>query len=945
SKSKTIKTPGTNTLRVSVACDRCRKKKIRCFYDDEGEDESMESTDRYSPHGSESDTDGKRQCSNCKAVGLDCIFTDKLARKAFPRGYTESLEERVRELEFQNKKMKKLLSLKEQQQRMDPPSELKPAVDRSYTKEKNQEPDNGLKLNDENLNLLNNQKGIKSVEEHLHDETCNCGNFPHSVHNRPVSIAGSVDIDKGELSDDDASLYSASFSDNFHYTKNADDLRNRYGYNSFEQVNAPGAAAAISLQNKLRTKNFLNLASLIATSIPRSTEETLFIPTLLAKIVSVHGFNSKAPFLTARSIALLKEAYNEQNRYNQFPITFKSVNFNQLSQQDSIQFFQNLNLPNHMNLDLCITLFFDTWNTTTPILNKTIFMTNYLKFNKSREQNFMDGAMYGLEKFGEMLIIITTLVMLSQERNNINNNEQDKNSSNSEILQFYDHLIKQFIQSNLNSICSIPSLQTTTMELLFCLTTGDLNTSYELRGKMITMSQQLRLHRCPSAVLGSSGSNVSKLQQGERRILFWCIYTLDSFSALILGVPRLLKDYEIECALPSSSSTEEKGDDTDKINLITFNNTQLSLVGKVRDSALSVMRYAKVLGSIVDTIFRRSNTNSHNNNGGFKKTSVDESTSLILEDMLDSWRRELSSNINIDVDSNGNFKTSDFEKMNETQLTLLYLYYQAKALIYMPLMATETINSKNSASYITIQQSATALLTITKVLNSPKYNFYHLPLPINASRQKARFVLLAAKGSLEYTRGGALFQDSKNLLTFITNDLKFETEIGLLGCLSVNCMYHLENAIEAILLQPKLNPKESKKKTLFSPLRLSSATSKTGDTIKVKKEDDVAINDIFSSSSSLTTSTKHQTLQTHMRQSQQEQQEQRDQRDQQPQQPQQPQRPQRPQQPQQPQQQQQQQQQQVQSDAVNSYTDLLMLNDFGVDASLGLPLLDFEFDD
>ncbi|GMG27695.1 unnamed protein product [Ambrosiozyma monospora] len=393
SKSKTIKAPGSNTTRVSVACDRCRKKKIRCFYDEED--------------GQNSNPNEKKQCSNCKSVGLDCIFTDKLARKAFPRGYTESLEERVRELEFENKKLQKLLSLKSanvdplspgdemmtdatnnnnnnnnnsneslsqhQQHQHDhlqaPQSNGKPRSENSV---------GGLKLNDENLNLLNqqssngnsatgnnsngngngngnnnnNNNGAHSFEHHLHDETCNCGMYPHSVHNRPVSIAGSVDIDGGELSDDDSFLaYPSSNNDNFKYTRNVDDLRTRYGYDSFEQVNAPGAAATISLQNKMRTKNFMNLATLIATSIPRSTEETMFIPTLLAKIVSVHGFNSKAPFLTARSIALLKEAFNEEHRYTQFPISFKSVNFNKLTKQDSTQFFQGLNLPNHMNLD------------------------------------------------------------------------------------------------------------------------------------------------------------------------------------------------------------------------------------------------------------------------------------------------------------------------------------------------------------------------------------------------------------------------------------------------------------------------------------------------------------------------------------------------------------------------------------------------------------------
>ena len=48
-------------------------------------------------------------------VGFACKITDKLTRRAFPRGYTESLEERIRLLESENSKIVKLLDLKDEQ--------------------------------------------------------------------------------------------------------------------------------------------------------------------------------------------------------------------------------------------------------------------------------------------------------------------------------------------------------------------------------------------------------------------------------------------------------------------------------------------------------------------------------------------------------------------------------------------------------------------------------------------------------------------------------------------------------------------------------------------------------------------------------------------------------------------------------------------------------------
>ncbi|CAG7990985.1 unnamed protein product [Penicillium salamii] len=87
---KVIKVGGTGTSsRIAQACDRCRSKKIRC--------------------------DGVRPCcSQCANVGFECRTSDKLSRRAFPRGYTESLEERVRSLETEVKDLKDLLDEKDE---------------------------------------------------------------------------------------------------------------------------------------------------------------------------------------------------------------------------------------------------------------------------------------------------------------------------------------------------------------------------------------------------------------------------------------------------------------------------------------------------------------------------------------------------------------------------------------------------------------------------------------------------------------------------------------------------------------------------------------------------------------------------------------------------------------------------------------------------------------
>lgn len=86
---KVIKVGSSSQSRIAQACDRCRSKKIRC--------------------------DGIRPtCTQCANVGFECRTSDKLSRRAFPRGYTESLEERIRVLEAEVRDLKDLLDEKDE---------------------------------------------------------------------------------------------------------------------------------------------------------------------------------------------------------------------------------------------------------------------------------------------------------------------------------------------------------------------------------------------------------------------------------------------------------------------------------------------------------------------------------------------------------------------------------------------------------------------------------------------------------------------------------------------------------------------------------------------------------------------------------------------------------------------------------------------------------------
>lgn len=735
----------------------------------------------------------------------------------------------MRELEAETRKLQALMSLKDEQLELASKTQTEPVAETESPTQLSKsifELSASNQLNSSNLSLLNE---VNKQEVPLHGESCNCGcvNYPHSVHERPTSIAGSV-LDATDEDQDDASLLSfdrrnlvtddrnprLNFFDDtkrqFDNLRNNNDFCNHFNV-SFEQKDAPGTQAALTIASMKNDKTQLknNIAVLVAMSTPRTTEETLFIPSLIAKIGSTHGYTSKPAVLTAKSLALLKFPFASHEDIDSHIFNLKNINFNKITKAESFLFFTTLRFPPRLDLDQLITFFFQHWSPVCPIVDQLQFLKSYIQLTTSSENKYEDNAMYQNEKFGAILLLVVTIAMLGKKNSNkyydgVPNETVDNKWNH--LFHYYSQLIKQLIDSSIVALCSMQSLQILTLALLYSLHVCDTESVYTLRGKVITMAQQLRLHRCPSAVLGNKGTTVSKIQQSERRILFWCIYSLDAFCSLQLGVPRLIKDYEIECALPFAN--DDLADDHNT-NILIVNNSKLSLVGKVSNFSLSVMRYSKIMGNILDAIFRR---------GGITSDSLAKSC-IILENLLESWRKELPANLKFDLDS---LKNNDYRPFNNKVLTLITLYYQAKLLIYLPALATELYSSRGSSSYIAIHQASHTILSITNYIS---HQNYLLPIPLNPSRMRARYSLLGAKSALEYARGGHLFQELKVTLVSLINDLKLETKIEAPGCLTVACTKTLEEAILAILAPPASPQFGKKKRPATKPARSNSIPS------------------------------------------------------------------------------------------------------------------------
>ncbi|GMM57004.1 DNA-binding transcription factor [Maudiozyma humilis] len=863
-------TPTPNTaasnFRVAQACDRCRSKKTRC--------------------------DGRRpQCSQCAAVGFECKVSDKLIRKSFPRGYTESLEERVRELEAENRRLLALNELKEQQIDIvtGQPETKSAGTGAAAT---NATPAAPLNVSQTNLLLLSQQGAAPGAAPDEHaggaDHVCSsaCGGDANPNAADPASSRGAGNPGATNAKHGAASPRSDT-GDNLHAKPVATTHASlRHGVSgagdddptaiSFEQAEAPGLAAARALRSIRNHESSTQLATLVSLSIPRSTEEILFIPQLMAKIRQTFGFTSKHSLYTVTLLSSLKSALPRPSYPAVAKIAakrgnpaagggggaspppelaaeaqnMKIVRDTSLWEIDDVpHFFRevlrldivprsaagtasatgnassnshplNFYLKFHM-IDELIALYFAHWSKVIPVLNKQEFFMYYAEFKEGIARMHDTPLVFPQDQvrafnykfFATLLVVICQMGILIKMKNNNNK------GSNLHNLCAYYHRLVYTLPANpyfTYSTTCVKTLQLLCLVLYYHLNTGDILEIYGLRGKVVSMSQQLRLHRCPSAVLVGSGSTMNRFEQSNRRVLFWMIYYLDVFSSLQLGVPRLMKDHEIECALPvgmdedggeSSTANGESSDDA-----ATAAKTPLKLEGAVSLFSLAVIRYAKVMGNILDVIFKRN-----------MSESITKQIALIHENALDNWRYRLPAKYQFKLDVTGSVDMDsvkrDSKGNNDENSLIVILYFLAKSIIHLPVLASKPLvidATQSTNGTEKLDRSSSSFVSLQQAINTMLAAFYsvkddYLALPIDSSRTLARFSILSAQGSLDYIKGGSLYIDNKKLLLDIIQSIENDRKIDLPGVISYHSLKLLDLTVNLYLQGTGVKPEKLEK--------------------------------------------------------------------------------------------------------------------------------------
>lgn len=192
----------TSGWRVSQACDRCRMKKIKC--------------------------DGGTPCKKCSSIDFECTISDKLSRRAFPKGYTVNLEKRLREVEEENEVLKEQLqkggaSLP----RVEQDERAKNHVHSVTTLTTNQ---NTIHINNPIDQIFNlDKKGIIIGNDNLNFEL----QFNHLLINLNLPFLKITNFHNFLLNDPDSYLYHPSYSNyNDFHNKNLDVIYNPVAVNT-----------------------------------------------------------------------------------------------------------------------------------------------------------------------------------------------------------------------------------------------------------------------------------------------------------------------------------------------------------------------------------------------------------------------------------------------------------------------------------------------------------------------------------------------------------------------------------------------------------------------------------------------------------------------------------------------------------------------------------------
>jgi len=329
--------------------------------------------------------------------------------------------------------------------------------------------------------------------------------------------------------------------------------------------------------------------------------------------------------------------------------------------------------PPRMVSDQLINIFFQEWAPLFPVLHRPTFLTLYEKYVADSD------AVTDKTAIAQLNLVFGIAALSNGARSSAD-------------LESFESQWKTAIDTILTEN-TMATLQALTLAQIFCLQQGDTTRLLTYKGLSTSLSARLGLHQSQKRfALGT-------LTCETRKKVFWTLYAVDCFTAVVLGLPKHIKDDDVHCEYPADADDE----------YVTERGFQPTLPGESTklSSALALFRAARILSKVLEEVFPA-------------KASYELSLKRLseLSDELEAWSSSLAPHLRLHFSQD---KPSTGTISSRSPLLSL-TYHYIRALIQRPAVCA-SLGSKSSSSMMVLANSCKHTVQIVQLLEERGMSF------------------------------------------------------------------------------------------------------------------------------------------------------------------------------------------------------------------------------
>ncbi|KAK3308984.1 fungal-specific transcription factor domain-containing protein [Chaetomium strumarium] len=332
-----------------------------------------------------------------------------------------------------------------------------------------------------------------------------------------------------------------------------------------------------------------------------------------------------------------------------------------------------MRIPPRLFSDRCVNVYFQEWAPLFPVLHKPTFLRVYEEFVSDPEK------IKNNHKLAQLYLVFSIAAL---------SGEQPDLQQIAACEQQWQRALEAVLMDN-----TMMTLQCIVLALMYCTIRADYKRLQHYKGIAVGLSHRLGLHQSQKRF------SFGVLTIETRKKVFWTLYTLDCFSAAILGLPKLMKEEDVHTEFPSDSDDE----------YVTEKGFQPCLPGEATrlSNALALFRGSRILAKVLGKIYP--SATSH-------ELSLQQMSALGAE--LDEWYEKLPPHLKLTFKQDK--PSTDVTGSRSPILALAYYY--TRTLIYRPAV-TSNLGSKAASALISITESSKHMIQIIELLEERNLSF------------------------------------------------------------------------------------------------------------------------------------------------------------------------------------------------------------------------------